>query len=116
MGNLINIIFEDDIAADIKAEFEELIEDGGSVKDVTETILEEYEDIIEEGSDESQSIYLALAALQVEYGYLHEDIKDMALELIGSGRALEAWEDAEEDEFEQRKKALKELKSKLQKY
>ena len=51
-------IFEDDLALDIKAEFEDGIKKGLSVTEVSLQILESYEDELDE--EEKPIVYLAL--------------------------------------------------------
>jgi hypothetical protein len=107
-------IFADDITADIKDDFEEYIEDGLSVYEATERILERYQRRVRDKADPRR--YLALASLQMEQGGLQEDIKQAVLNIIESGKDLEAWEGDGKDALESRKKVLNELKSKLQKH
>lgn len=106
-------IFDDDTASDIKGDFEEYIEEGLSITEATEKLLEEYQEIIEEDEDESPTIYLALASLQMEYGELQANIKEIALEIIERGKGLEIWGESGEDELDERKKVLNELKVQL---
>ncbi|MDP4147032.1 MAG: DUF4259 domain-containing protein [Bacillota bacterium] len=106
-------IFDDDTALDIKGDFEEYVEEGLSITDATERILEEYKEIIENDEDDGPTVYLALASLQMKHGELHTDIKGVALEIIEKGKGLEIWEESGEDELEERKKVLNELKTKL---
>lgn len=108
-------IFDDDTASDIKGDFEEYIEEGLSITEATEKILEEYQEIIEEDENDSPTVYLALALIQMEHGELQANIKKVALEIIESGKGLEIWEESGEDELEERKKILNELKIKLSK-
>lgn len=106
-------IFDDDNASDIRGDFEEYIEEGLSITEATEKILEEYQEIIEEDEDDGPTVYLALASLQMEHRELQADIKEVALEIIESGKGLEIWEESGEDELDKRKKVLNELKIQL---
>lgn len=106
-------ILDDDTALDIKGDFEEYLEEGLSVREATENILQEYEDVIEEDEDDSTTVYLALASLQMKHGELQADIKEAALEIIESGKGLEIWEESGEEELKERKNVLNELKIKL---
>jgi hypothetical protein len=107
-------IFADDITADIKDDFEEYIEDGLSVYEATERILERYQNRVRDKDD--TRIYLALASLQMEHGELQKDIKQAALDIIERGEDLEAWEGDGKDALVSRKKVLNKMKSKLQKH
>lgn len=108
-------IFDDDTASDVRDNFEEYIEDGLSIADATERILEEYQEEIEDEVD-GATIYLALASLQMEHGELQKNIKEVALNIIENGKGLEVWEELGGDELENRKNVLNQLKLKLQKY
>lgn len=107
-------IFADDITADIKDDFEEYIEEGLSVYEVTERILERYQNRVRDKDD--TRVYLALASLQMEHGELQKDIKQAALDIIENGKDLEAWEGDGKDALVSRKKVLNKMKSKLQKH
>lgn len=106
-------IFDDDNASDIRDDFEEYIEEGLSITEATQKILEEYQEIIEEDEDDGPTVYLALASLQMEHRELQADIKAVALEIIEGGKGLEIWEESGEDELDKRKKVLNELKIEL---
>ncbi len=105
-------IFEDDIAMDIKTEFEDAIAEGLNIKQATKQILESYEDALDD-VDEGPMVYLALAALQIEKGTVLRKIKQKALKIIDSGQGLERWEEAGEELLNKRKCVLNDLKSKL---
>ncbi len=109
MGTWAYGIFDDDITADIQDGFEEYIEDGLSVSEATERILEGYPRF----KDDDTRVYLALASLQIEHGKVQEDIKQSALTIIESGKDLEAWKWDGKRALERRKKVLNELKTKL---
>lgn len=87
-------------------------EDGLSVSEATERILEE----LGRFKDDDPRVYLAIASLQIEHGELQEDIKQKALNIIESGKDLEAWKGDGKRALESRKKVLNKLKSKLQNY
>lgn len=105
-------IFDDDMAMDIKAEFDDAIAEGMTVKEATKQILQSFEDVLED-EDESPIVYLALAALQLEKGTIQKNIKKKALQVIESGQGLERWKEAGDELLVQRKEILDELKSSL---
>lgn len=86
-------LFDDDTALDMRADFEELLEDGYSVPEATARILEEYEEMYDDEEDQRADIYLILAALQMEQHELQPEIKARALEIIANGEGLELWAD-----------------------
>lgn len=107
-------IFDDDVAMDIKAEFDEAIADGMSVKEATEQILESFADVFDD-EDEAPIVYLTLAALQIEKGSVLKNIKQKALDIIESGQGFDRWEEAGNDVLNERISVLNELKAKLNK-
>lgn len=105
-------IFDDDLALDIQAKFEEAMDQGLSVKKATKRILYDFQDVLED-EDEGPLVYLALAALQIERDKLQPEIGQKALKIIESGQGLARWEEAGEEELAERKQALEDLKAKL---
>lgn len=105
-------IFDDDMAMDIKAEFEDAIAEGASVKKATKQILKSFEDELED-EEEAPIIYLVLAALQLEKGDVQKNIKKKALEIIDSDYILDKWRDAGEEILLQKRDILCELKRNL---
>lgn len=105
-------IFEDDIAMDIKTEYEDAICEGISMKETTKQILESYRDILDD-VDEGSIVYLALAALQIEQGTVLKKVKQTTLKIIDSGKGLDRWEEAGEELLKRRKCVLNDLKRKL---
>ncbi|MCP8968292.1 DUF4259 domain-containing protein [Ectobacillus ponti] len=109
-------IFDNDTTCDVRDDFYELLEEGLSVEEATKEILNTHlEDHDEEEDLEVVSwVYTGLAAAQLEKNLLQEEVRVKALELIDKGADLELWAEGGEDEdFEERKKILNELKSKL---
>lgn len=105
-------IFDDDVALDVKATFEDYTDGGMSMEEVTERIMEDFEDALND-PDEYPVVILALAILQLKEDDLVETIRESALDIIESGDLLAAWEYADPDDLQEKKKFLKQLKSKL---
>lgn len=105
-------IFDDDLAMDIQGEFEEALDEGLSVKEATQRILEDFEDVLED-EDEGPIVYLVLAVLQLEQDELQPEIRQKALKIIEFGQGLARWEEAGEEEMAERKQVLEDLKAKL---
>ena len=108
-------LFDDDTALDMRADFEELLEDGYSVREATARILEEYEAMYDDEEDQRADIYLILAALQMEQHDLQPEIKARALEIIANGEGLEIWEDSRGggESWEERKAVQEALRRQL---
>jgi hypothetical protein len=108
-------IFDDDITCDVRDEFIELLEEGLSVKEATKIILNEYieEFNLEDDLEVMSLVYIGLAATQMEYNCLQEEVRKKTIELIDRAEDLELWEGTEVDDYAERKKVLNELKLQL---
>ncbi|MFX3623228.1 MAG: DUF4259 domain-containing protein [Ectobacillus sp.] len=109
-------IFDNDTTCDVRDDFYELLEEGLSVEEATEEVLDRHlEDCDEEEELEVVSwVYTGLAAAQLEKGLLQEEVRVKAIELIDRGADLELWaENGEDEDFQERKTVLNELKAKL---
>jgi len=106
-------IFEDDLALDVKLDFEAYLDQGLSIREATKMILEDYEIELED-EDEQVIIYYVLAALQLEQGKVLESIKKKAITFIDQEKGLELWIESGEDVYLDRLRVLTELKRSLQ--
>jgi hypothetical protein len=108
-------IFDDDTTCDVRDDFIDYLKEGKSSEEATNLILEEYleEFDVDEDLDGLSLVYIALAAIQIEKDCLQEQIRKRTIELIDKGADLELWEEADEKDFENRKKVLGEFKQKL---
>jgi hypothetical protein len=109
--------FDDDLASDVKAEFDEAVAAGKDPAKVAARILqtelareilgefgeEERDDLFWE---ESAGLFYAAAILQIEHGVLKPKTRTLALQAIGHEKA--------EGVEEKRRKLLTELEEKLQ--
>lgn len=109
--------FDDDLAADVKAEFDEAVEDGKDPAKVaagilkTELAREILDEFAEDERDdmfweESAGLFYAAAILQIEHGALKPKTRTMALEAIKHEKAQSV--------KGKRLKLLSELEKKLQ--
>lgn len=108
-------LFDDDTTCDVKDQFIEYLDEGNSAEEATKLVLEEYVDEFDIGEDlEVMSlVYIGLAAIQLEKGCLQEEVRSNAVALIERGADLELWEEAGEEEYEERKNVLDTFKQKL---
>jgi len=83
-------LFDEDIAADVRATFENAWATGKLVPDITRDILTEYEGALDD-TDDGPQIILALAVLQLEHDVLQSDIRDRALAVIHNDEGIERW-------------------------
>lgn len=102
-------IFDDDLALDVQAEYEQALEEENDVVAATEAVIEAFSDSLED-EDEQPIIVLTLAYLQAKDGNLLDEIKKRALEIIDTGEGLDRWEEEGGTALKKRKQALQELK------
>lgn len=91
MGTWGVAIFSDDLAADLRGDFRELIGDGLTSTEATDRLLGEYESSLED-PDEMPVFWIALAVAQWKLGRLEDRTKRMALKIIDNGADLARWD------------------------
>ncbi|MBL8820079.1 MAG: hypothetical protein JNL58_28910 [Planctomyces sp.] len=91
MGTWGVAIFSDDLAADLRDDFRELIGDGLTSTEATDRLLEEHKSSLED-PDEMPVFWIALAAAQWKLGRLEDRTRQMALQLIDNGADLARWD------------------------
>lgn len=84
-------VFSDDLAADLRSEFLELIGDGLSSTNAVERLLAEYAPSLED-DDDAAVFWIALASTQWKMGRLEDRTKREALRVIETGQDLERWD------------------------
>jgi len=100
-------IFENELAQRIKAEFETGLAAGQSVFIASDRLLEKYRE------SDSVTVYLALAALQVDHDVVQHKVKKRALTIINHSEGLDRWEDAGAETIAARLQALQDLRLRL---
>jgi hypothetical protein len=113
MGAWGTAIFSDDLAADVRGDWRELLLDGRETEAAAEELLSSYQHAVED-PDESVVFWLALAAAQMETGRLQVTVRDKALAIIEAGGDVERWEEDDPSLARQRRKVLDRLATKLQ--
>ena len=114
MGAWSPAIFDDDLAADLRAEYEELMEAGMAPAEAVAQLVQNHPECLED-EDDGPVFWLALAALQVELGHLLQPVRQRALKVIEHGANLRRWEaDATPAEAAERRRVLQHLRSQLQ--
>ena len=111
MGILGTGIFSDDLAADIRGDFRDLIGDGRTPAEATTILCTEYKESISD-HDEGTVFWLALAATQWKLGRLEESVSTEALSIIDGGKDLHRWRD-EPKLLRKREAVLEELRQQL---
>jgi hypothetical protein len=98
-------LLQDDVAQDVVNTIEDALRDGLNVNEATRRVLDDPPwDLGDE--DDRSTIYLALAALQLQHGTLEATIRDLALEAITSGAAMGRWEGTSDDVVAPRREVL----------
>lgn len=85
-------LFSDDLAADLREDFRELIGEGLSSTQAVEKLLVEYASSLED-DDERSVFWIALASVQWKLGQLEDRTRQNALSMIESGQDLKRWDD-----------------------
>jgi hypothetical protein len=88
-------VFSDDLAADVRDDFRDLIGEGLSTTQAVEKLLASHASSAND-EDEMAVFWIALALTQRKLGRLDERTKQEALRLIESGQDLRRW-DASKD-------------------
>lgn len=108
-------IFDDDVAQDVRLEFEEQLRSGQSVAAATHHLIDAppwgWDD-----EEDTAATYLALAGLQLEYRALDPAIRDKAIAIIDSEVPLWRWESSPPERIAERVRVLRELREQLISY
>ena len=88
-------IFSDDLAADLRGDFRDLIGDGLTSSEATDRLMAEYASSLND-PDEMPVFWIALAAAQWKLGRLEERTKQAALQVIDDGTDLKRWDDSKD--------------------
>ena len=84
MGTWGTGLFDDDLAADVRDDFRELVAEGLTLDKATDHLLREYSGAVLD-SDEGPVFWLALADTQWKLGRLDKRVKSEALRVISDG-------------------------------
>ncbi len=116
MGTWGHGIFDNDIALDMRGEFEEALAEGLDAHAATQRVIATYEESFED-FDEAPMVRLALAGLQLEHGSLEPWVRHQALAVIDADpnleRWLEGWDAGRAEAEAERRKVLEGLKARL---
>lgn len=83
-------LFSDDAAADVREGYRDLIGDGFTGPQATDTLLKEWSDALAD-PDEASVFWLALASTQWQCGRLETRVHSKALKIIEEGTDLRRW-------------------------
>lgn len=108
MGTFSAGISDNDLAMDIHIDFEELYASGMDPDKAVKVLKKSLD--ADEPSD-IHTFWLCLAEKQIELGCLTPSTRKRALQIIDSGKDLEAWMDSAPELMEERAAALEELRT-----
>jgi hypothetical protein len=80
-------LYDDDTGADVRARYRELVADGATGEEATNTLLAEWGEMAND-PDDAPAFWLALADTQSRVGRLEDRVRDRALAFIESGQDL----------------------------
>ncbi|MFM7165602.1 MAG: hypothetical protein ACKO3T_10180 [Planctomycetaceae bacterium] len=95
MGTWGVAIFSDDLAADLRSEFRELIGAGLTSAAATDRLVAEYASSLED-ANEMPVFWIALAMTQWKLGRLDKRTQHIALQLIDDGSDLARWDNSKD--------------------
>ena len=111
MGTWGTALFSDDLAADLRGEFRDLLGEGLTTEVAINRLKKEYKSSLRD-PDEESVFWLALADTGWRLGRLDENVLQNALRVIDSGQDLARWKDAADRR--KREQVLAKLRTKLQ--
>lgn len=111
MGTWGTALFSDDLAADVREAFRDLIGEGLTTEAAVNRLRREYKSSLRDPNEESV-FWLALADTEWRLGRLDDTVLKNALRVIDSGQDLMRWED--DADRKKRERILTRLRTKLQ--
>lgn len=110
MGAWGTAIFSDDLALDIRREYNVLLASGKETKEVENMLINYYASILNCNDPDEDVFWFALALCEWKSGRLSSDVKAKALSALDCGRDLERWNTVDNQKnYRKRKKVLKEF-------
>lgn len=105
-------LFENDLALDVRGDFEEALDEGLSPADAARAVLDRYDDVLPD-PDDGPVVWLVLAALQLEQGALDPEMQARAIGIVDGGLGLRRWVEAGPEALAERGRVLAELRQRL---
>ncbi len=111
MGAWGTAIFSDDLAEDIRSEYNALLSIGKDGHQAEKMLIDYYSDILNKDSDDEPVFWFALALSEWKKGRLSELAKSKALFFLDSGKDLERWNTSDNQKnYKKRMDVLKNFK------
>lgn len=86
-------LFSDDTACDVRAEYQEALEDGASDSEAEAKVLRQFAEELGD-PDERVVVWLALAFTQSKFGRLSDETRRQALTILDAGGDVDRWQEA----------------------
>lgn len=83
---------DDDLAADVRGDWEAALAGGASPARATRRLVEDWLDEVAGSTALAAAFWIALSALQLRAGALEADVRDRAIRAIARGEDLERWD------------------------
>lgn len=109
MGTFSAALFSDDTACDVRDQFTQLLSNGASAADATQSLIQSWAAATSD-TDDGPVFWLALAATQWKFGCLPDEIRARAIDVIERDLDLHKWQGAA---LKRRRAVLASLKEKL---
>ncbi len=107
-------IFSDDLAIEVRDEYNTLLSVGNSYLDAEKMIIDHYLKVLANDKSDTEVFWFALALTEWKKGHLSDTVKKEAIRSIKSGRDLERWMSAgNAKKYNTRKKVLEQLYEQL---
>ena len=114
MGAWGTAVFSDDLAMDVRSEYNFLVSINKENSDIEKLLMDYYSDILNCNDPDEDVFWFALSLSEWKKGRLSSFVKEKALSALDSGRDLERWnESGNEKNYEKRKRILNELRETL---
>jgi|GEM_PF-950551 len=111
MGAWGTSVFSDDLAEDVRGEYNTLLSIGKSNEETEKLLLEYYSDILDKGDEDEPVFWFALALSEWNKGRLSELAKTKALECLDNASDLERWNTpGNEKNYKKRAQAIQDLR------
>lgn len=111
MGAWGTAIFSDDLASDVRREYNLLISFGKDNEETEEMLISYYRDILDKNNPDENVFWFALALSEWKKGRLSERTKSKAIYFLENGNDLERWKyQGNEKKYQKRVQVLQEFK------
>ncbi|HET8659382.1 MAG TPA: hypothetical protein VFM55_10340 [Micromonosporaceae bacterium] len=86
-------LFSDDTACDVRAEYQEALEDGAGDSEAEAKVLRQFAEELDDPA-ERVVVWLALAFTQSKFGRLSDETRRQALTILDAGGDVDRWQEA----------------------